>query len=356
MGLGLIARAREAGRHRDELWRAGSALNSQAAITDSINKTQIAQSQFPRRAMTQTPELKSTSSARAARSLAEAPPPSRIGTWELVRPLGQGLLARVYQARPIDSAANVPAGYAIKVLREGWVDDPRGLEIVCREARVGRRVSHRHLVPILAASLHQRPYFLVMPYLQGQNLAELLATKERPALPAALWIARQVAEGLDALHGAGWMHADVKPSNIFVAPTAHVTLIDLGFARRGDEIGSVASRPVVGSLDYIAPEALSSTLRADIRSDIYSLGVTLFEMLSGRLPFDADDVATLAAAHRQSLPCDLRVLEPQIPTRVARLIRQMLAKEPLRRPQTPRELVDRLTALEIDTFAQRAAC
>ena len=266
--------------------------------------------------------------------------------------VGQGGLARVYQARPVGSAHG-PASYAVKLLRSPWDEDPRGLEIFAREVRVGRRAASPHLVPILAANLDEAPYFVVMPYLAGWSLDAAVSAEQRPAVPVALWIARQVAEALDALNAAGWMHADVKPSNIRVSPAGHATLVDLGSAQRPDEGRSLADRPLVGTLAYMAPEMLVSSLQADIRSDIYSLGVTLYQLLTGRLPFPTGDAQRLIRDHRQELPTDLRLWAPQMPTHVARLVRQMLAKQPLRRPQTPRELIERLVRLEIDTFAER---
>jgi serine/threonine-protein kinase len=285
--------------------------------------------------------------------------PTRVGAWELTRSLGCGQISHVWCARPVGSPADQADGYAVKLLSAPWDTDPRGLEMLCREARVGRKVSHAHLIPILAAGLSEPPYYVVMPRLEGQTLESVLVQSEggqREGLVAshALWIARQIAEALAALYDSSWMHADVKPSNVFLSPTGHVTLIDLGFARRLDEMSNVASRPILGTLNYMAPEMLVSGLKADIRSDIYSLGVTLFRMLTGRLPFDVRDVAQLAEQHRQNVPGNLRVLAPLVPTRVARLVRQMLAKEPLRRPQTPRELIERLARLEIETFSDRA--
>ena len=181
-----------------------------------------------------------------------------------------------------------------------------------------------------------------------------LAAGRQFDVPAALWIARQTAEALEALHAAGWMHGDVSPGNIHVSPSGHVTLMDLSFARRRDEDGSAADRPVMGTFRYIAPEHITSSLATDIRSDIYSLGVVLFEMLAGRVPFLGEDLAELAVEHRQSAPPDLRRLAPHVPREVALLVRQMMAKNPLRRPQTPRELIERLVRLEIGAFSERA--
>jgi serine/threonine-protein kinase len=290
--------------------------------------------------------------AARAETTPTARPQNQLGSWELVRPIGEGRLARVYQARPAAGSADRSAGYAIKVLRPEWQDDSRGVSLLARETQVSRLVTHPHLVPILAAQLSEPPYYLAMPLLEGCSLTEYLKAERQFELPHAFWIARQVAEALEALASAGWMHGDVKPSNIVVSPQGHATLIDLGFARSVDERASIIDRPVLGTVHYLAPEMLYSAWGGDIRSDVYSLGITLFEMLTGRLPFDAQDVAELAQQHRQQVPDDLRSLVPHLPTRAARLANQMVAKEPLRRP-SPADLVERLAALEIETFAER---
>lgn len=288
----------------------------------------------------------------SANALARTSRPIRLGAWELIEALGQGRLCRVYRARPA-SGPKRAAAYALKILADKWNDDAAAIEVMRREAIVGRRISHPHLIPILAAHVGAAPYFVVMPWLEGAPLSSFFSAGRRPTLPAALWMVRQVAEALDALHTGGWMHADVKPSNIMLSPRGHATLVDLGFARQPADPMSPADRCVAGTLQYIAPEMITSALRPDIRSDIYSLGATLYELLCGRPPFLAQDLAELAQQHRQREPPDLRALRADLPVNVTALVHSMLAKQPLRRPQTPRELIERLVPLEIETFRLR---
>ena len=260
--------------------------------------------------------------------------PGRVRQWELVEFVAQGSLAGIYRARPVGTPADRPATYAVKMLRPCWQNDPDAIRLLRREAVVG-------------------PPSGVMPWLAGASLQARLAAGQQFDVPKTLWIARQAAEALDALHAAGWIHGDVTPGNIHVSPSGHVTLIDLSFARRGDELGSAADRPIMGTCSFIAPELFTSALRADIRSDLYSLGVVLFEMLSGRLPYPGTDLAELATQYRQSSPAELARLAPHIPREVVALVQRLIAHEPLRRPQSPRELIERLISLEVGTFSQR---
>lgn len=280
--------------------------------------------------------------------------PCRARQWELVEFVARGSLARIYRARPVGTPADRPATYAVKMLRPCWQNDPEAIRLLRREAQVGQSVSHPHLVPVLTAAVSESPRLLVMPWLEGVSIQARLAAGQQFDVPRTLWIARQTAEALDALHPAGWIHGDVTPGNIHVSPTGHVTLIDLSFARRGDEIGSAVDRPIMGTCSYIAPEYFTSALRADIRSDLYSLGVVMFEMLSGRLPYPGKDLVELANQHRQSSPAELARVAPHVPREVARLVQRLIAREPLRRPQSPRELIDLLVSLEVGTFTHWA--
>ncbi len=275
-----------------------------------------------------------------------------VGPWQLCELVGEGEFTRVYSAR-LAQLSNVAAGHAIKLLRGDRADASAGLALLQREARAASAVAYPHLVAVLAAQLSTEPAYLVMPLLAGATLGERLVRGQRYSLPAALSIARQVASALGALAEQGYRHGDVKPTNVMLSPSGHATLIDLGFACHRDEVPSLDTRCWLGTPQYAAPERFTSRLRVDSSSDIYSLGVLLFRLFAGRLPFSAVEIGELAAQHQFAAPPDLRALRPDLPHEVAALVRRTLAKDPLRRPAPP-ELVDELVRWEIACFSDRA--
>lgn len=305
--------------------------------------------------MTRSPASQASRSARTKSAQGSSTAAACVGRWQLVQRAAEGALTEIYQARSAEAAHDSPPAYAVKLLKPDWRDDPGAIGLLKREAAVSAAVRHRHLVPVLAAQLNELPHYVVMPWLCGASLGEWLARGEGHcwSLPAVLWVMRQVAEALAALHEQGWLHGDVKPTNVIVSPECHTTLIDLGFARRRDEAHGPAERCVAGTLDYIAPETVTSSLGGDHRSDLYSLGVTLFEAISGRRPFHARDAGELVRLHRESAAPRLDELVPDLPPALVELVRQMIAKDPLRRPQSAREVIDRLLDLEIETFRWR---
>jgi len=277
----------------------------------------------------------------------------RVGSWQLVRLLGSGEWTEVYQARPEASGTNSPADYAVKVLRYPCLNESLAIQQLQREAFVASQVRHPHLVSVLSAYLDRSQPFLVLPYLSGATLRETLVGAGRLSTPHALWLVRQAAEALRALQQAGWRHGDVKPDNIFVAANGHATLLDLGFSQRiqGNSAENVA---FVGSPAYAAPELFHGDASLSAASDVYSLGITLYELLTGSRPFREEDPAELAAAHLTKPAPEIRQTCPTLPVHFSRLIRQMLAKDPLRRPDLD-ELIPRLCELEVVTFDERVA-
>ncbi len=298
--------------------------------------------------MTPSTSVRSTSDVRSARTADTA----TLGRWQLGRLLGYGEWTNVYEARPLDCSTGWPADYALKVLKPQHRNDPRAAACVQREAYVAQVVTHPHLVSILSSHVDRPPFYLVMPRLNGVTLAAALDNGRVLPLPHALWIVRQTAEALLALHNHAWLHGDVKPDNIFITPQGHVTLLDLGFAQRVQMARSASDAVMHTTPLYAAPEVFLTSAVLGSPSDVYSLGVTLYQVLTGRLPFPAASPVDIAAAHLQSPPPDPRQFRPQLPPRVARLVKRMLAKEPLRRPSTA-ELIPWLKELEIDTFTER---
>ena len=276
--------------------------------------------------------VSSCSESRLARAGQGMDGASRVGPWELVRLAGIGSRSQVYQARPAAAPSDRPAAYALKMPAPAWENDRAAIALLRNEATVGRVVNDPHVMAVLSASVDQPPYYLVMPWLEGATLQSRLERSRFFDLRSALWIARQIASALDGLARAGWIHGDVKPSNVLVAPDGHATLLDLGFARRIGEVHNAADRCVLGTPSFMAPELLVSASAADTASDVYGLGVVLYAMLSGRLPFDATDLGKLVSQHRQSPPPRLEKLSPWLPAEVVQLVERMLAKDSLASP------------------------
>ena len=276
----------------------------------------------------------------------------RFGDWQLAETLSVGELTATYTAHPF--GATPACHYVVKTLAENTPYADLARTLLQREAFVCQEVSHPHLIPILDSQLREPPYFLVTPYLIGTTLRTLLNSVGKLDVTTSLWVTRQVAQGLAALHSRNWMHADIKPENIFLAPDGHVTLIDLGFARHFKESGSACNRRIQGTFNYIAPETITSAHRTGAACDIYSLGATLYEMLAGKPPFQERTLADLARAHREQRPKSLCEILPETGEALSSLVVRMLAKQPVRRESSTPALIDQLVKLEIDGLARCA--
>jgi eukaryotic-like serine/threonine-protein kinase len=271
--------------------------------------------------------------------------------YELLRPLGGGPLAAVFEGR--DDATDEPV--AVKLLRPECADDPTAVQLLRREARAGLAVRHPHLVRVLDAHVTAPPYFLVMELLQGESLRDRLRRDFRLEPRTAVWVARQAADALAALHRAGLLHGDVKPENVLLTDAGPAKLIDLGFAHRPGENDALLRRGyVLGTANYLAPELCGPEPAADFRSDLFSLGVTLFEMLTGELPYPPGTLAETMARHDRDEPADLRDHPGQWPPMLPVLVSRLLKRNPADRPHSPR-VVQELIALEIATLQRWAA-
>jgi serine/threonine protein kinase len=274
-----------------------------------------------------------------------------IPDYELLACLGGGPLTSVYAAR----ASADDSTCAIKLLRPDWEDQAVGIKLLQREARAGLTVRHPHLVRLLEAHVTRPPCFIVMELLPGESLRRRLRRDYALDAPTALWIARQTAEALAALHRKDFVHGDVKPDNVRLATHGRAVLVALGFAHHPGENASFLDDGYrLGTVDYLAPELCGAEPRDDVRSDVYSLGVALFEMLAGRLPYPAGTVEETLRRHCEAAPAALQDYADALPHGLADLVTRMLARNADERPRAD-TLVQELIGLEIAALGRRRA-
>ena len=276
-----------------------------------------------------------------------APP---VPGYELLQCLGGGPLTAVWSAR--DRASDEDC--AVKVLRAEWEGQPTAVKLLQREARTGLRVRHPHLVRFRDAHVLRPPYFIVMDLLRGESLRRRLRRDYRLGAATAVWVARQTAEALAALHRAGFVHGDVKPDNLRLVEDGTAVLLDLGFAHRpGENAALLADGYVLGTANYLAPELCGDEPAGGPAADLFSLGVTLFEALTGQLPYPAGTLAQTMRRHGCDPPADIRRLAAALPPRLASLVMGLLAHRPEDRPRAA-AVVRQLVTLEI-ALLRRAA-
>jgi serine/threonine protein kinase len=277
------------------------------------------------------------------------PPVPSIPGYELLAPLGGGSMTCVYSARE----TTTDTACAIKMLREDCEDPPTGIKLLQREARAGLAVRHPNLVPLRHVHVTTPPYCLVMELLPGESLRRRLRREYRLDVATTVWIARQTAQALTALHRAGFLHGDVKPDNIRVVDDGTAVLLDLGFAHRpGENEPLFRQGYVMGTANYLAPELCGPRPVDDSRSDLFSLGVTLYEMLTGRLPYPPGTVAQTFRRHGCDPPADIRRHLPGLPRELVQLIHRLLARQMEQRPRAGL-VVKQLVALEIAALGRR---
>ncbi len=278
-------------------------------------------------------------------------PKPHIPGYELLDRLGGGPMTVVYAAR--EGGTDAPC--AVKVVRDDWDDPVTAVKLLQREARAGLSVRHPHLVRVLDAHVIRPPYYLVMEMLPGESLRRRLQRDYRLAVPDAVWITRQTAEALAALHRAGFIHGDVKPDNLRLLDPANATLIDLGFAHRpGENAAFLRAGYVLGTANYLAPELCDAEPSEDYRCDVFSLGVTLFELLTGQLPYPPGSLSQTFRRHHCDPPADVRRHAAGLPPALAVLVERLLAHKPEDRPKVA-SVVQQLIKLEIATLRRRSA-
>jgi serine/threonine protein kinase len=277
-------------------------------------------------------------------------PIPRIPGYELFERLGGGPLTAVYAGRNV--VTDTPC--AVKVLRDDWDDLPNAVKLLQREARAGLSVRHPHLVRVTHAHVTAPPYFLVMDLLPGESLRRRLRRDYRVPVSDAVWIVRQTAEALAALHKAGFLHGDVKPDNLRLTGDGTAVLLDLGFAHRpGENAAFLREGYVLGTANYLSPEQCDDQPDEDFASDLFSLGVTFFEMLTGRLPYPPGSLRQTLRRHLCDPPADIRRHVPELPPALVAMIERLLAHRGKERPRAA-AVVQQLVRAEIAVLGKRS--
>jgi len=289
---------------------------------------------------------------RALDMSAELTPGTELGSYRIVKLLGEGGMGRVYVAEHMRLGRRV----ALKMLRQEFAVNPVAVSRFFAEARAVNRISHEHLVEI--TDFFEKPggeNFFIMELLKGEDLGKHLMRYGALPVARAVDIAHQTASVLAAVHAAHIVHRDLKPDNIFLVERASrpdfVKLLDFGVAKLGDlhegiKLRTTHAGAVIGTPEYMSPEQAGG-LPVDHRTDIYALGVIMYEILTGRLPFEAKSFGEMVIKHMTVAPKPLgeHELKEELPAALETLVMALLEKDPDQRPQTMAEVEEVLQGI-----------
>ncbi len=265
----------------------------------------------------------------------------RLAHFELEEPIGVGGMAAVIRARDTHLDRKV----ALKILPPEMAADPENIQRFENEARSAARLDHENIARVFYCGEDQGLHFIAFEFVEGENLRVLLERRGRIPVAESIHYILQIATGLVHASARGVVHRDIKPSNIIVGENGRAKLVDMGLARsletRPDQ-GLTHSGMTLGTFDYISPEQALEPRTADVRSDIYSLGCTLYHMLTGQASVPEGTAARKLHFHQNEAPIDPRLLNPEIPDEVAAIVGRMMAKHPKDRYQRPEFLVQHL--------------
>jgi eukaryotic-like serine/threonine-protein kinase len=260
--------------------------------------------------------------------------------YEVEELVGAGGMSSVYRAHDKLLDRKV----ALKVMHQHYGDDPEYVERFRREARSVASLSHPNVVTVIDRGEHEGRQFIVFEYVEGENLKQLIQRRGPAPVVTALELAKQIAQALSFAHQQGLVHRDVKPQNVLLNGAGSAKVTDFGIARSLDvKHGVTQTGTVLGTSDYIAPEQAQGQT-VDEQTDIYSLGVVIYELLTGEVPFPGESFVAVAMRHINEPPPPLRDKRPDVPPRVEAAVQKAMAKNPRDRFASMAELCAELDA------------
>lgn len=262
------------------------------------------------------------------------------GRYQILERVGGGGMAVVYKA--VDSALG--RHVAIKVMNDSLSHDEDFIRRFDREARAAGSLSHPNVVHVFDVGREGHTHYIVMEYIEGASLMDLIEKRGRIPAEEAARIAAQVCDGLAHAHGKGIVHRDLKPHNVMYTLDGQYKLADFGISRTTGSSTITKTGFVMGSVHYFSPEQARGN-QVSVRSDLYSLGVMLYEMVTGRLPFEGEEAVAIALKHLQEPVPDPRSIVPDLPESLCAVIFRAMEKDPEHRFQSAQEMSDALRQL-----------
>jgi len=261
--------------------------------------------------------------------------------YQIIEELGKGGMGRVYKALDKETSERI----ALKLIRPEIATDKKTIERFRKELTTARKIGHRNVCRMYDLNKEKGNYFITMEYVSGGDLKSLIRRTKRLDPGTAISIAKQVCEGLTEAHSLGVVHRDLKPSNIMIDDNGNARIMDFGIARSLKDKGMTGSGVMVGTPEYMSPEQ-AEVKEVDQRSDIYSLGVILYEMVTGRVPFEGETPLGIAMKHKSETPQDPKDINTQIPDDLSNMILRCLEKAKEKRYQSAEEVHAELVMIE----------
>ena len=263
------------------------------------------------------------------------------GRYQIIEELGKGGMGKVYKAQDTEIKEKV----ALKLIKPEISADKKTIERFQNELKFARKIGHRNVCRMYDLNKEEGSYYITMEYVSGEDLKSFIRRSEKLSTGKAISIAKQVCDGLSEAHRTGVVHRDLKPSNIMIDNEGNARIMDFGIARSLKEKGITGAGMMIGTPEYMSPEQVEGR-DVDQKTDIYALGVILYEMVTGRVPFEGDPALTVAVKHKTEEPEDPRKFNTQLSEELSRVILRCLEKDKDKRFQSAGELRSELTNIE----------